>query len=219
MNETDYSLLISDKIEEGYDKNSYVVQELLAARWKKMGGNDPYDYEQKKLDYVNEGGSTSSAWYKTLTILGEYKEYLVAAGDNIAGLIKTYIEDNTIDDNESTVRDLLIIRWKKMGNRDTYDYDALMEEEYDKNGNSSQYKLLQILKAFKLEQEAVNQDISLVIEQYVKSGFTEKSTVIQDLLARRWGKMGGEDIYNYSNLMEEYLEGGGNKRDSWYKTL
>ena len=220
MKDTNYAELIEQNIEAGFDVNSYTIQELLAARWRKMGGEDKYDYETLKQECINNGYSVSSAKYQTLIILDEYKTTMAKVGNDIAEFIKnTYIAKNIVDDNTMAIKDLLILRWTKMGYKDNYNYDVLLQEEWDKNGNSDQYKLLLLLQAFKNEQENLDKDIASVIEQYIESGFTENSTIIQDLLARRWRKMGGEDIYNYSNLMEQYLENGGNKEDAKYKTL
>ena len=126
---------------------------------------------------------------------------------------------------ESTkvIRGLLADRWEKMGGIDNYDYEAWMEEEYNKNGNSSWYKTCQILYNYKNEKDFLNKysdvDLSLMIRDRIEEGYRENSTVIQGLLSTRWKKImltQGKDTYDYLAWMEEEYINNGNS--SWYKT-
>ena len=69
----DYSKEIEKLVASGEDFNDKQVQDLLAQRWKKMGGKDNYNYQSMMDDYLANGGSKDDAWYKTLEILREYK--------------------------------------------------------------------------------------------------------------------------------------------------
>lgn len=69
----DYSKEIEKLVASGEDFNDKQVQDLLAQRWKKMGGKDDYNYQSMMDDYLANGGSKDDAWYKTLEILREYK--------------------------------------------------------------------------------------------------------------------------------------------------
>ena len=235
--ETDYSIQIHELLKNPeVTINDYRVQKLLAMRWKKIidtpenGGQDPYDYDELYNIYLQSHPDDSyeekQAWRITYNILKEYTNNFIGQNvySNIAEKIKQYMilenESNNTISYRTPIRTLLVARLDKMGGIDTTDYNIEKENYLKAEGtsiNDAQYKLLNLLQEFQTE---CSQDISLIICNYVSSGLTEQSEIIQELLVRRWDKMKGDDPYNYLQLMTEYLEQDNtSKKDDWYKTL
>ena len=69
----DYSSEIEKWLSMGYEANDPIIQKLLEARWKKMGGEEIYHTDFKSemdAEYAKNG---ESAWYQTLKAMRDFK--------------------------------------------------------------------------------------------------------------------------------------------------
>ena len=67
----DFSLEIEKWLNMGYEVNDPIIQELLEARWQKMGGKDEYNYAALMEEELEKNGE--SVWYNTLKAMRDYK--------------------------------------------------------------------------------------------------------------------------------------------------
>lgn len=126
----DYSQEIEKLVEAGQDFDDKAVQDLLAQRWKKMGGKDNYNYSEMMEEHLANGGSKNDSWYKTLEILRDYKIMMTdwsavgtdwandlreeKLGWDFAQKIMNYMQDPKAKWADEYVQNLLAIRQTKI---------------------------------------------------------------------------------------------------------
>ena len=170
------------------------------------------DISQLIIDYVYDNFNTiRNNFIESI----EYSVGNVDPARDISLLIERCIKYG-FTENTKVIQGLLADRWIKMGEKDNYDYETMMANEFQKNRKSDLYKTYQILNNYKAQKEFLNKysdiDLSLMIRDKIAQGYSEESGTIQSLLSTRWKKMMltyGEDPFDYLAFMEEeYIKNG-----------
>ena len=194
----------NDVVVESDNLATTITNEVVPALSNELKGlrevTSAYGIQRKELD------DTIKKYEEYIEKLQTVAEYTTNGGSDFSNISDFSLEIEKwigagIDVNSPMIQDLLEARWEKMGGVDTYNYAAMMEEEFAENGDSDWYKTLQAMREYKIFKtdwsayQAANPDATWVdevrkqklsgdfekeIEQYISRGGSMTDSFVTD---------------------------------------